>query len=152
MEATTHRIEIPDEYGGGWVDIRDRLGMAQELYIESRLMRATVVRGKSPHVEADFYAWTMAKLRTYIVAWSLPIPADHDGFESQDFNGDLSGWIIREAEAHYAERRRTKSGLDRIEPDAGRPAGDEQGADGVSTGTVVLPDRDAVRSVPARGA
>lgn len=148
---TTHRLEIPEEYGGGWVEIRDRLGAAQELYIESQFMRATVVPGESPVVAPDFYAWTIAKWRTYIVAWSLPLPVDVYGFESQDFDGDLGGWIIREAEAHYAERRRTKSGVDRTQPDAGRADGAEQGADGIPGGAVVLPDRDAVRSVAAGG-
>lgn len=122
---TTHRLEIPEEYGGGWVDIRERLGAAQELYIESRLMRTVIHPGEAPTVEPDFYAWTLAKWRTYIVAWSLPLTVDQSGFESQDFDGDLGGWIIREAEAHYAERRRTKSGLDRTEPDAGRDQGSE---------------------------
>lgn len=130
-----YRVTIPDEYGGGWVDIRDRIGWAQEAYIEAQGVKPSEPDEEgNRHIMPDYFEMGMAKLKTYILAWSLtdeagaPIPITREGFGSPDLPGDLGGWIIREAEAHYAERRRTKRGVGRTQPDDGRADSGEQGA------------------------
>ena len=113
-----HRLEIPDELGGGWVDIRKSTGWKTRVDITGKAIAA--VGEDAPALEFGI-AEAIEKFLAYIVAWSLvdddgePVEVTREFIESDDFDGEIGGFILREADAWYAQRRLSKRRTPRAE-------------------------------------
>lgn len=122
----THRIELADfnedRYAGGFVDIHDRRGWADQQKIEGKGLRAIPMSGSdldnlnadNIELEITLYGRGLEVLRTAVVAWSLtdaegqPLPANARGFNHADFPPDVGEWIVERIDAFYAAQRRTE--------------------------------------------
>lgn len=118
-----HRIEIPEEYGGGWVDIKARRSWAASVRREASALRIkdgvtaadVEVAQRMGHVndvlEFDPLSRMVTSLREAIVATSEDVrPSDISisaWLTSDELDEGLGDFLMETVEEHYAARRRT---------------------------------------------
>jgi hypothetical protein len=113
-----HRIEIPDDLGGGWVEIRAKRSWADVKRIDQQAIKLEGVEGGSGSFigKMDLLEQGIAKLESAVVRWSVtdenggPIPPDRGGFVHPDFDPEFGDWLIEQIDAYYAGRTRSKRG------------------------------------------
>ncbi|MFZ2738429.1 MAG: hypothetical protein WAY02_09380 [Burkholderiaceae bacterium] len=117
----THRIEIPDEFGGGWVEIREKRSWADVKRIDQQALRWEGDGSGQVIGKMDMLEQGIAKLEAAVVRWSLTdengssIPPDRGGFVHADFDPELGDWMIEQIDAYYAGRSRTKRAAAAVE-------------------------------------
>ena len=124
-----HRIEIPQELGGGWADIKARLSLADKV----RLQMPGISVGASfdgsgeltANVETfDFIENQLAPLWVALVSWSLldddgaPLSASREGVLSDALPADVGEYLLEQVKEYYASTARSKSGVAAAEPGA----------------------------------
>jgi hypothetical protein len=105
------RIAIPEEMGGGWVELRDSLSYAQKQRLDTA---GTTVRRTELGVvvddEINMYEHFIATVEAYVAGWSLDVPADRSGVESDALTEDVGEWLFEQIKEHRAATVRSKSG------------------------------------------
>lgn len=104
----THRLDIPERLGGGYVDIRAKRSWAAATRVEGTGTRIEADKNAPDGAVAtiDAVAKGLAVLESAVVAWSLPLPAARAGFLSDDFDPDVGDWLVDAIEDYYASLRR----------------------------------------------
>ena len=102
------RIEIPDEMGGGWVELRDSLSFAQSQRLDTA--GVTYIRGVGFGETVNLYEHFIGLVEAYICGWSLPVPPDRTGIESDALTDAVGEWLFEQITEHRAATVRSKSG------------------------------------------
>lgn len=148
MAIARHRVEIPAELGGGWVEIRERRGFMARTRLEEAGLRiredvtsdaflAAQASGRFGEVmEADGTGRVLVLMETAIAAVDQSVLRAHGVstvpalLRSDDLSEELGDWLLARCveicDADVAVR--TKSGVGGAEPDAGRDARGDEGA------------------------
>ena len=109
----THKLEIPDDLGGGWVEIREKRSWADVKKIDQQALKWESNDGEVIG-KMDLLEQGIAKLESAVVLWSLTdengssIPPNRGGFVNPDFDPELGDWLIEQIDEYYAGRSRTK--------------------------------------------
>lgn len=111
-----HKIEIPDDLGGGWVEIREKRSWADVKRIDQQAIKLEGADGGGGSFigKMDLLEQGIAKLEAAVVRWSLTdehggaLPPDRGGFVHPDFDPELGDWLIEQIDAYYAGRSRSK--------------------------------------------
>lgn len=108
-----HKLIIPDELGGGWVEIREKRSWADVKRIDQQALKWESNDGEViGHM--DLLEQGIAKLESAVVLWSLtdendsPLPPSRGGFVNPDFDPEVGDWLIDQIDAYYAGRSRSK--------------------------------------------
>lgn len=104
------RIEIPEELGGGWVELRESLSWAQKQKLD--VAGTTYVRGVGFNDEINLYEHFVGIVEAYVFAWSLPVPPDRTGIESEALTEEVGEWLFEQIKEHRDSTVRSKSGAD----------------------------------------
>lgn len=111
----TYKLVIPDELGGGWVEIREKRSWADVKKIDQEAIHwEGGTDGKEAIGKMDLLEQGIAKLESAVVRWSLTdengstIPPNRGGFVHEDFDPELGDWLIDQIDAFYAGRSRSK--------------------------------------------
>lgn len=129
-----HRITIPDELGGGWVDIKDKRSWADSnLIVGSRtrpkqgLTRDEIVAANgdlSMTMEFDAQSAVAVPIAVSVLAWSEGLIGACSSFrewlDSDECDEEVGDFLLQAIEEYYASRRRSKSGTAGTEPPAGQ--------------------------------
>lgn len=154
------RITIPDDLGGGWIEIKDRRSWADSNRIASAGLRMregltqAEIEAAQPSdlMEIDGHGKSAIGIAVSVLKWSDGLIGAHtsmrDWLDSDDLDEDLGDFLETAVEDYYASRRRSKRGSAEAQPDAGRGAGDDEGA-GAASGPRALRDSGAMAGVPA---
>lgn len=110
----THRLEIPPELGGGWVEIKEKRSWADVKRIESAA--AVGHRDDTGEMTFTFPALEMgiAQLECSVVRWSLQdengsaIPPNRGGFVHEDFSAEMGDWLLTSISAYYEAQVQAK--------------------------------------------
>jgi hypothetical protein len=109
----THRLEIPDDLGGGWVEIREKRSWADVKRIDQQAIKWESNDGVTVG-HMDLLEQGIAKLESAVVLWSLTdengsaMAPNRGGFVNPDFDPEVGDWLIDQIDAYYAGRSRSK--------------------------------------------
>lgn len=141
MAIPRHRVDIPEELGGGWVEIRERRGfMARTRLAESGLRLrddATAADLAEAHgegaigrvMETDNTGRVLLLIETAVAAIDQAVLSRHgvttvrDLLRSDELTEELGDWLLARCVEICDAEVRTKSGVGGVEPDAGWGAG-----------------------------
>jgi hypothetical protein len=118
-----HRIEIPEEYGGGWVDIKARrswkdsnkiagAGFRIKPGVTQDEIQAAQAEGRMADLmEMDTHGRLSAPLETAIVATSEGLKPEgmsvRDWLDSEELDEDVGDHLIKEVTGYYESKART---------------------------------------------
>lgn len=105
------RIDIPPEFGGGWVELRDHLSFAQKQRLDTAgITTRRTELGVMQDDVVDLYEHFIGVVEAYVCAWSLPVPPDRSGVESEALTEQVGEWLFEQIKEHRAATVRSKSG------------------------------------------
>lgn len=110
----THKIVVPPDLGGGWVEIKPKRSWADVKRIDQEVVRWETNEAGEQVGKMDLLEQGLAKLASAVVTWSLTdengsaIPPDRGGFVHEDFDPELGDWLVEQIDAYYAGRSRSK--------------------------------------------
>lgn len=72
IRATTTRLDLSD---GDWIDVRDRLTWGQQMEMQAAgIERRQTLNAGGNDMNIDIVSFNLARLKTFIVAWSFTDP------------------------------------------------------------------------------
>lgn len=146
MAVARQRVEIPEELGGGWVEIRERRGFLARTRLEEAGLRlrdeaqeADIVAASAGAavgsvLEIDNTSRVLVLMETAVAAIDPAVLARHGVttfpalLRSEDLTEELGDWLLARCVEICDAEVRTKSRVGGPEPDAGRGAGADEGA------------------------
>lgn len=145
MAIARQRVAIPEELGGGWVEIRERRGFLARTRLDEAGLRiredvtsdaflAAQASGRFGEVmEADGTGRVLVLMETAIAGIDPGVLRAHGVgtvpalLRSDDLSEELGDWLLARCVEICDAEVRTKSGVGGAEPDAGRDAGGDEG-------------------------